>query len=348
MESKVKMLENLALGQDLPLDLLKQLEIEILQDPDRSKVFEINQLNVSEAVQNRLNLLRSVYPDFLQCLETLKIDRASIETLWDLWLPLALQLADLHRQLDRPIVQGILGSQGTGKTTLGLILSLILRHLGYRCLSISIDDLYKTYADRMLLKSQDPRLIWRGPPGTHDIDLGIEVLDRLKQGRSPVLIPRFDKSLHQGVGDRIAPESIEAADIILFEGWFVGVRPIPVETFTTAPPPIITAADRDFSIDMNTKLYDYLPLWSRLDRLIVLYIQDYTCSKRWRLEAEQKMASIGKSAMIDLEVEQFVEYFWRSLHPELFLTPIIQNSELVDLVISIDANHLPNKVYKPN
>jgi len=37
--------------------------------------------------------------------------------------------------------QGILGGQGTGKTTLAAMLSLILGQLGYHTLSLSLDDL---------------------------------------------------------------------------------------------------------------------------------------------------------------------------------------------------------------
>ena len=103
---------------------------------------------------------------------------------------------------------------------------MILQQLGYRTLSLSLDDLYKTYSDRLVLKQQDPRLIWRGPPGTHDIDLGLNVLDQIRQCKSPVMVPRFDKSAYSGAGDRTTPEIVTDVDIVLFEGWFVGVRPI--------------------------------------------------------------------------------------------------------------------------
>lgn len=349
MNTREKIIYNCIYSQFIEPVLEKKLESEILQDELRSQAFDITPQNVSVTVQNRLHLLRSVYPELRQCLTTLKIDsdrNGVIATLWDLWLPLAMRLAERHQHQGRPVIQGLLGSQGTGKTTLGIILTLILKHLGLRCLSISLDDIYKTHADRMRLRETDQRLIWRGPPGTHDIELGIEILEQLKQRRSPVLIPRFDKSLHQGSGDRIAPEPVEGAEVILFEGWFVGVRTIPVQAFNTPPPPIVTEQDRDFAIAMNAKLYDYLPLWDCLDSLIVLHIKDYKLSQQWRLQTEQKMASMGKSAMSDAEIVQFVEYFWRSLHPQLFIPSILQNSQLVDLAIEIDADHLPGKVYK--
>jgi len=70
-----------------------------------------------------------------------------------------LELAARHQVLGRPFVQGILGGQGTGKTTLAAILTLLLSHLGYRTLSFSLDDLYKTYPDRLRLRYDDPPLI---------------------------------------------------------------------------------------------------------------------------------------------------------------------------------------------
>ncbi|MGV2389144.1 MAG UNVERIFIED_CONTAM: hypothetical protein LVR29_15420 [Microcystis novacekii LVE1205-3] len=50
--------------------------------------------------------------------------------------------------------------------------------------------------------------------GTHDIALGIKVLEQVCQQESPIFIPRFDKSLHQGQGDRIAAEQVERVDIL--------------------------------------------------------------------------------------------------------------------------------------
>lgn len=195
------------------------------------------------------------------------------------------------------------------------ILSLILQQMGYRTLSLSLDDLYKTRRDRLILKQLDSRLIWRGPPGTHDIELGVNTLDRIRHYKSPVAVPRFDKSAYAGAGDRTAPEIVENIDIVLFEGWFVGVRPIDPAIFDIAPPPIITDEDRTFARDLNSKLNDYLKLWERLDSLIVLFPKDYRLSLEWRKQAEWQMIAAGNLGMTDTQLEQFVNYFWRSPPP---------------------------------
>ena len=290
--------------------------------------------------ERRSQLLKSVLPDFREfCQTTLQVQPENmLQVLWDVWLPLGIKLASQRQQLGRPLIQGILGGQGMGKTTMCKVLTLILSQLGYKTLSLSLDDLYKTYRDRLALRQQDPRLIWRGPPGTHDIDLGLNVIDQIRQLQSPIIVPRFDKSAYGGAGDRTTPEIVTGVDILLFEGWFVGVQPINADVFDDPPPPIFTEEDREFARDMNRQLWDYLPLWERLDSLIVLYPTDYRYSLEWRKQAEQQMIAAGKSGMSDTQIEGFVNYFWRALHPELFIKPLVTSTTAVDLVIEINRD----------
>ncbi|MGK7953663.1 MAG: glycerate kinase, partial [Crocosphaera sp.] len=212
--------------------------------------------------------------------------------------------------------------------------------------TISIDDFYKTYSERQKLKEIDPRFIWRGPPGTHDLELAINLLNQLKDPNysQPIAIPRFDKSLWNGQGDRREPDIINKPDIILFEGWFLGVQPIDKAKFYDVPLPIKSKEDKQFAQDINENLKAYLPLWKKLDRLIILYPKDYHFSKQWRKEAEQKMISSGKTGMNQQEIDEFVNYFWKALHPELFIKPLAQNPNLVNLVITIDDNHRPQQI----
>jgi len=373
-----QILNNWTAGQTPTASEWQHLVTEALASPQRAKAFGITPANVEEIVQAHSLIFQAVYPEVLSLLsfestpkkksrEAAEIPQSEIQveglrsptadrqfkiatSLWKLWLPLAMQVASSRQQLGRPLIQGILGGQGTGKTTLSAVLSLILTHLGYRTLSLSLDDLYKTYAERQRLQQQDPRLIWRGPPGTHDVELARELLDQLRQPnqRHPILVPRFDKSAWGGAGDRTTPERVEGVDIVLFEGWFVGVRPIDPSVFDVpTPEPIRTSADRSFARDMNEQLKHYLPLWERLDRLMLLYPTDYRLSQQWRRQAEQQMISTGKSGMADSQVDEFVEYFWRSLHPELFITPLTRNPSGVDLVIEINPDHTVGAVYQP-
>lgn len=338
----------LATGESISSDawsLLHQIE---LSDRQRAQAFGLTEATVKPAIEQRAIAFQVVYPTVKRIGERLFGDFThQLPTLWLLWLPLAQRLIEQRQAKGRPFIQGILGGQGTGKTTLGLILKTMLQRLGYQTLTWSLDDLYKTYRHRQQLQQQEPALIWRGPPGTHDVELGVEVLDQLRQPTSdkPVLVPRFDKSLQNGLGDRIAPESVTGIDIVLFEGWFVGAKPASPQVFEQPPAPILTDADRTFALRNNERLQAYLPLWQRLDSLWVLYVPDYQLSKQWRKQAEHQMKASGKAGLSDAAIDEFVEYFWKALHPEIFISPTLQDA---DLVLEINAYHAPTKVYQLN
>jgi D-glycerate 3-kinase len=316
----------------------------ILGDTAKAKALGITSQNIDIAIQQRAELFQAVYPEFCEfCIEVLKANPETMRSLlWDLWLPLGLQLAKRRQNLQRPLIQGILGGQGTGKTTFAKVMELVLSKLSCNALSLSLDDLYKTYSDRVQLQQQDSRLIWRGPPGTHDVNLGIELLDQIRQSQNLVSVPRFDKSAHNGMGDRTTPDVVSHIDIVLFEGWFVGVRPVDPQVFDCPPAPINTYLEREFARDMNRQLSNYLPLWQRLDHLIILYPQDYRYSLEWRKQAEHQMIATGKTGMTDRQIEEFVSYFWQALHPELLIKPLLGDA---DLVIEIDADHALCNMY---
>ncbi len=293
-----------------------------------------------ERLPARMHLLRRVYP---QVLAALPASENLLWHCWHLWLP----LAEAITERPRPIVWGILGLQGAGKSTLARLLQIVLCELGFTVICLSIDDLYKTYAERRALQARDPRLLWRGPPGTHDVALGSELLQHVRGG-SPLQVPRFDKSLFGGQGDRIEPQIVtEPVDILLFEGWFLGVRPIDPARFERAPWPIQTPADRQFAHDCNTRLADYEPLWNCLDGLLALYPEDYRYSQRWRQEAERRARAAGRSGMSDREVANFVEYFWRALHPELFVRPLLDDARYVERAVLLDAYRQPVRAWVP-
>ena len=245
-------------------------------------------------------------------------------TAWRLWIPWAMHLTHLKHSPygDRPLIQGVLGVQGAGKTTLGQVMEILLAILGRSLLNLSIDDFYLTYDERQALRQRDPRLLWRGPPGTHDVSLAIQTLDDLRRGVAMVPIPRFEKSLHGGQGDRTPSEGVGPVDVVWFEGWLVGCEPVADSRFDhPLPAPIVSAGDRQFARDCNQRLRSYQPLWQRLDQWAVLVPGDYRWSKRWRQEAERLRIAAGGAGLSDKAVSEFVDYFWRALHPDLFVMP---------------------------
>ena len=98
----------------------------------------------------------------------------------------------------KPLIIGLSGGQGTGKTTITSMLKLILqKYFKLKVFRISIDDFYKTRKERKnLSKNIHPLLMTRGVPGTHDIKIMLNFFKKIKSKNFSFLkIPKFDKSI---------------------------------------------------------------------------------------------------------------------------------------------------------
>ena len=98
----------------------------------------------------------------------------------------------------KPYLVGLAGGQGTGKTTISSILSIILRkYFKLNVFVISIDDFYKTRKERFLLsKKVHPLLMTRGVPGTHDINIMLDFFKKAKSKKFKSLkLPKFNKAI---------------------------------------------------------------------------------------------------------------------------------------------------------
>lgn len=147
-----------------------------------------------------------------------------------------------HAEKSRPLVVGLSGLQGSGKS---YVVDKIRNTLtgapyNFNVVTLSIDDIYYNFDTLEKLRKDHPDnilLSHRGEPGTHDVDLGGQILQSLLAGKA-TKIPFFDKSLHSGRGDRVpegdwsviqyendhSSHSGPIADFVLFEGWCVGFR----------------------------------------------------------------------------------------------------------------------------
>ena len=252
------------------------------------------------------------------------------DNLWSVYLPLAVHLRSdkAINRIERCKVLGVLGSQGTGKTLMSKMMKLTLETLGSKVLYFSSDDFYLMHSERLKLKEAYPFLEFRGPPGTHDIDLMNDVLDRIKNGEE-VRIPVFDKSLNGGMGDRTGfievPES-RSYDYCIFEGWFNGLRSLPKSQLE---------GKSELSHFSNESLSLYGD-WSVLDRLFIIRPEDFGYSYTWRLEAEKRM---GKG-MSEVEVSRFVSYFMEALDPQTYYTHLYKEpTNNIGMEFVIDLNH---------
>lgn len=240
-------------------------------------------------------------------------------TIEQIFVPLAASVAARLHSLAGSCVVGLCGPQGSGKSTGAEVMRLLLRAEGFRVAILSLDDLYLTRAERARLASTThPLLATRGPPGSHDLALGHEVLGRLL--REPrVALPSFDKA----TDDRRPVEQWRTfegpADVVLFEGWCVGARPEP-EDCLAAP---INELERDLDANgtwrrfVNVALAQYQSLFSRIGFQILLQPPGFEVVARWRREQEAKLRDRQGKARSDLrvmtddEVDRFVQHYER-------------------------------------
>src|SRR5680860_307815 len=183
------------------------------------------------------------------------------------------------RKATSAFVLGISGAQGTGKTTLAAKLAEYFRKCGYSVATASIDDFYKTYDELEGLKKEIPEYKFRGPYGTHDVSLCYETIKKIKSNHiSKISIPKFDKSLHGGMGDRLPRkkwQEIEGKiDLFIIEGWCLG------------PKPLNEDIGNKFEKIVNERLNDYQKIFDEIDELILLNTDSLSNVYAWRLQQE--------------------------------------------------------------
>lgn len=241
---------------------------------------------------------------------------------------LAARIAGWQRAAGRPLLVGLSGAQGSGKSTVAAGIAAALAADGLPTSILGLDDVYLTRADRLALAERvHPLLATRGPPGTHDLELAHEVLDALLAGRS-VAVPRFDKP-----ADDRAPVAdwpvVEAPAVVLFEGWCVGARPL---TDWSAP---INALEAEEDSDGRWRAHvaaslagRYAALWERLDRLTLLQAPDWPTVCGWRAEQEERS---NAGSMDAAALARFMMHYERLTRAMLAAPPA------ADLAIMLDA-----------
>ncbi len=215
---------------------------------------------------------------------------------------------------DGLIVIGICGSQASGKSTLSRWLVEQLTEEGIPAATLSLDDIYSTKAERRALAAGvHPLLITRGVPGTHDVGLGMAVIDALQRGESAAL-PRFEKARDDRAAVEDWPLAPAGCRVLIFEGWCVGAVPQPDADLTQAVNDLESNEDPDgtWRAFANAQLAgDYQRLFGRLDALILLAAPSFAVVAGWRLQQEQDLASTGLPLMDRAAVERFVSHYER-------------------------------------
>lgn len=246
----------------------------------------------------------------------------------------------------KPVVVGICGAQGSGKSTLARALEQAAAAKGIAAASLSIDDLYLSLAERgALAKSVHPLLRTRGVPGTHDVALGLSVLDALERGEAASL-PRFDKASD----DRFLPDRWGAApaetQLLILEGWCVGARPQPSEALREPINALEVREDPDgvwrrYANDALAGAYQ--ALFARIDLLVLLAAPSFDVVFDWRLQQEEELRErVGSDApglMTAAGIARFIEHYERLTRYILAEMPA-----RADILVRLAADRTPLEI----
>ncbi|WP_315762646.1 kinase [Sphingomonas sp. Y38-1Y] len=268
-----------------------------------------------------------------------RLPQAYAETVDTWWRPLADRIAEWHAAARSPLIVGINGAQGSGKSTLCRFLELLLAVRGLSTVTLSLDDLYLPRSDRERLAQEvHPLLRTRGVPGTHDVALGVSILDALRAGRD-IAMPRFSKALDDRLPSPDWTRHHGRVDVVLFEGWCVGTRP--QDARDLADPQNALEADEDADGCWRRHVNDalataYTALFAPLDRLVMLRPPSFEAVARNRLLQEHKLRAVAPDApgvMDDSGVKRFISHYERLTRHNFATLP-----SHADIVLDLDID----------
>ncbi|MEO0574974.1 MAG: kinase [Pseudomonadota bacterium] len=261
-------------------------------------------------------------------------------------------MAVRRASIGTPLLIGISGSQGTGKSTLSVFIRDWLRqHSSLRVASLSLDDCYLTRAQReTLARTVHPLLITRGPPGTHDLALLRNTLTSLLDPdfSANVTLPRFNKALDERLAPEDSPVCEQAPDIVLFDGWLLGCAPVSEARLAS---PCNALEQHEDSTGQwrrytNAQLQHYQALWRSIDLFIGLRAPSFEHTQQWRFDAEQRLMLEGgqdRRHRNIAEIRRFTQHFQR-------FSARLQRSmnTLSDIDVELDADHCVTSVRLPD
>ena len=235
--------------------------------------------------------------------------------------PLLAQLQGLGRSNQRSVV-ALNGPVGAGNSTIARVLQQQAALLGLRLAVASIDDFYLPWEQRQRALEGNPFGVSRVPPGSHDVALALECLDAWQAGRA-LRLPRFDKTLRGGLGDRAAEEVVEA-EVLLLEGWLLGCRSLGRESLANIQNPMgLNPEELAWLPHWNMALETYQPLWLRCSQLWLLRPHSWQLPHRWRLQAEAAQRRRGGAWLQVAELNRLVRSSLCSLPPSLYQDPLL-------------------------
>ncbi len=243
----------------------------------------------------------------------------------------------------QPLVIGVNGAQGTGKSTLSLVLEQSLKHdHQLHSAIISIDDIYLTRRERDILAKQiHPLLKTRGVPGTHDVSMGINLIQQLKN-QHPTQLPTFNKAIDDRTKENQWIQHHTPVDVIIFEGWCVGAQPQSTKDIVEPCNSLEQSEDPDaiWRNFANQQLAGpYKELFELIDFLVMLKAPNFECVYNWRSTQENKLRDKSSdqqnhSIMNDQQIKKFIMHYERITHWMLSEMP-----QRADCLLELNPDH---------
>jgi len=245
----------------------------------------------------------------------------------------------------KPYILGLAGGQGTGKTTISSIISIILRkYFKLNVFTISIDDFYKTRKERLLLSQKiHPSLMTRGVPGTHDINIMLNFFKRVRSKKFRKLkLPKFNKAIDDRYKKKLWYSITKKPDIIIFEGWCVGARAEKNSTLKKAINSLEKIDDKKLTWRkfVNHQLKSkYKKLYSKLNCLLFLKANNFSLLQQWRLKQEKKLwlknkKSSNNKIMNKKDVIKFMQTYQRVTQNMFKYAP-----KYASIILNLNSNH---------
>ena len=216
------------------------------------------------------------------------------------------------RHPDRPVLIGVSGAQGSGKTHWCKLIEAANQG---RIAHFSLDDVYFTRAEREeMARRFHPLFITRGPPGTHALGLAMNVFTALAAAGpdTETPLPRFDKARDDRAPASEWPRFKGKPEAILFDGWCLGALP---DELGPAPLNRMEAeedADGRWRAHVRADLADrYRMFFDRFDTLIYLHAPNWEIVRTWRGEQEEKLLGRELSAEQGAKLDRFLMHYER-------------------------------------
>ena len=247
----------------------------------------------------------------------------------------------LFNQLHNKKTLMIAGSQGSGKSTLSLLIKTYFKKFYKKDVVIlSIDDFYLSSHQRKQLANKSKTNLFkiRGVPGTHNLKSLNNSIDKLKANKFPVYLPVFDKVTDN---KKNYTRKVNKADLIILEGWCVGTKPVEPSYLKKNINELEKKSDPDmiWRTSYNQALTEYQKLFNKFNYYIFIKLPDWKYVINWKYKQELNLRSLRSDNHLKKKLYIFIQYY-EKLSKWMSLTC----PDICNVLITLDKNQKMSKI----